>query len=123
MKSLRPALSCLFALLLYSSLGEAHAAPTTNALESRTATADGVKLHYLVSGSGPPVILLHGYAETSRMWRPLIPRLAEKFTVIAPDLAGIGDSEDTRGGLDMKTAAARIHALARSLGIEKARVV
>src|ERR1700730_2126964 len=123
MRSLRPALSCLFSLLLCSSLGKAHAAPTTNAIESRTATADGVKLHYLVSGSGPPVILLHGYAETSRMWRPLIPRLAEKFTVIAPDLPGIGDSEIPRDGLDMKTAAARIHALARSLGIEKARVV
>src|SRR6202165_2877797 len=123
MRSLRPALSCLFALFLCSSLGKAHAAPTTNAIDSRTATADGVKLHYLVSGSGPPVILLHGYAETSRMWRPLIPRLAEKFTVIAPDLPGIGDSEIPRDGLDMKSAAARIHALARSLGIEKARVV
>src|SRR5467141_3346481 len=123
MRILRPALSCLFVLFLCSSLGKGHAASTTNAIDSRTATADGVKLHYLVSGSGPPVILLHGYAETSRMWRPLIPRLAEKFTVIAPDLPGIGDSEIPRDGLDMKTAAARIHTLARSLGIEKARVV
>src|SRR5436190_5240400 len=117
MRSLRPALSLLFALFL---LGKAHAAST---IDSRTAVADGVKLHYLVSGSGPPVILLHGYAETSRMWRPLIPRLAEKFTVIAPDLPGIGDSDIPRNGLDMKSAAARIHALVRSLGVEKARVV
>jgi len=117
MRSLRPALSLLFALF---PLGKAHAAST---IDSRTAVADGVKLHYLVSGSGPPVILLHGYAETSRMWRPLIPRLAEKFTVIAPDLPGIGDSDIPRNGLDMKSAAARIHALVRSLGVEKARVV
>jgi len=119
----RPASSCLFALVLCISLREAHAAPATNAIDSRTAVADGVKLHYLVSGSGPTVILLHGYAETSRMWRPLIPRLAEKFTVIAPDLPGIGDSDIPRDGLDMKSAAARIHALVKSLGVEKARVV
>ncbi len=92
-------------------------------IASRTATADGVKLHYLTAGKGPAVILLHGYAETSRMWRPLIPLLAAKFTVIAPDLPGIGDSDIPANGLDMKTAAIRIHALAKSLGIEKARVV
>jgi pimeloyl-ACP methyl ester carboxylesterase len=91
--------------------------------ESRTADAGGVKLHYLTAGRGPAVILLHGYAETSRMWRPLIPRLAEKFTVIAPDLPGIGHSEVPTGGLDMKSAAVNVHALAASLGIEKARVV
>ncbi len=49
----------------------------------------GVKLHYLTAGHGAPLILLHGYAETSRMWRPIMPLLAEKFTVIAPDLPGI----------------------------------
>jgi pimeloyl-ACP methyl ester carboxylesterase len=95
----------------------------TNAIDSRAAEADGVKLHYLVSGHGPSVILLHGYAETSRMWKPLIPRLAEKFTVIAPDLPGIGDSAIPKDGSDMKTAAIRIHALAKSLGVPRARVV
>jgi len=67
--------------------------------------------------------LLHGYAETSRMWKPIIPVLAERFTVIAPDLPGIGDSAIPADGLDIKTSAIRIHALARSLGVEKARVV
>src|SRR5256712_4205322 len=100
-----------------------HAAPAPRSIDSLTAEADGVKLHFLGSGRGPAVILLHGYAETSRMWRPLIPQLAEKFTVIAPDLPGIGDSEIPADGSDMKSAAVRIHALARSLGIEKARVV
>jgi pimeloyl-ACP methyl ester carboxylesterase len=90
---------------------------------SRTAEVDGVKIHYLSAGQGPAVILLHGYTQTSRMWRPLMPRLAEKFTVIAPDLPGIGDSEIPKTGLDMKTSAIRIHALARSLGVQKARVV
>jgi pimeloyl-ACP methyl ester carboxylesterase len=94
-----------------------------NAIASHTAEADGIKLHYLTAGHGPAVILLHGYTQTSRMWTPLIPQLAAKFTVIAPDLPGIGDSEIPKDGLDMKAAAIRIHALAKSLGVDKARVV
>ena len=90
---------------------------------SRTAKIDGVKLHYLTAGRGPALILLHGYAETSRMWRPIIPILAKRFTVIAPDLPGIGDSAIPAKGLDMKTSAVRMHGLARSLGVEKAGVV
>src|ERR1700693_5750027 len=90
---------------------------------ARDAEVQGVKLHYVTSGHGAPLLLLHGYAETSLMWRPLMPSLAERFTVIAPDLPGIGDSAIPADGLDMKAAATRIHALARSLGIEKARVV
>ncbi|HKA37946.1 MAG TPA: alpha/beta hydrolase [Thermoanaerobaculia bacterium] len=99
------------------------AAPSVPAIQSRTADVEGVRLHYLTAGQGPAVLLLHGYAETSRMWRPLIPRLSEKFLVIAPDLPGIGDSAIPADGLDMKTAATRIHALVRSLGVGKARVV
>jgi pimeloyl-ACP methyl ester carboxylesterase len=91
--------------------------------DSCTAKVDGVKIHYLTAGQGPTVILLHGYTQTSRMWRPLIGALREKFTVIAPDLPGIGDSEIPKNGLDMKTAAIRVHALAKSLGITKVRVV
>ena len=92
-------------------------------ISSRTEEVDGVRLQYLTAGQGPTVILLHGYAETSRMWRPIIPLLAKRFTVIAPDLPGIGDSAIPADGSDMKTAAMRIHALARKLGVEKARVV
>ena len=93
------------------------------AIVAKTSKIEGLKLHHLSAGRGPAVILLHGYTQTSRMWRPIIPLLAEKFTVIAPDLPGIGDSAIPKDGLDMKTAAIRIHALAKSLGIEKARVV
>ncbi len=57
------------------------------------------------------------------MWVPVFPMLAEKFTVIAPDLPGIGDSSIPPDGLDMKTAAIRIHELVKSLGVTKARVV
>jgi pimeloyl-ACP methyl ester carboxylesterase len=88
-----------------------------------SASIDGAVIHYLRAGKGPALILLHGYAETSRMWQPIIPLLAGRFTVIAPDLPGIGGSAIPESGLDMKTAATRIHALARSLGVAEAEVV
>ena len=111
---------CLIAVLVCP--GSAYAEPQ---IDSRTAKIDNVELHYLTAGHGPAVILLHGFAETSRMWRPIIPLLAEKFTVIAPDLPGIGDSSipTDNAEIDMITSARRIHALVRSLGIEKAKVV
>jgi pimeloyl-ACP methyl ester carboxylesterase len=114
----------LHALLIFASLpSAAQAAAGAAAISSRTAEVEGAKLHYLTAGQGPAVILLHGYTQTSRMWRPLIPQLAGKFMVIAPDLPGIGDSDIPADGLDMQTAAVRIHALAKSLGVGKARVV
>jgi pimeloyl-ACP methyl ester carboxylesterase len=97
------------------------AVPST--IASYDANVLGVKVHYSMAGHGPAVILLHGYAETSRMWMPIIPVLAARFTVIVPDLPGIGDSAIPTQGLDMKTAVIRIHELARSLGVSKARVV
>ena len=94
-----------------------------HATKSNAVKIEGKKIHYLTAGRGPAVILLHGYTQTSRMWRPLIEKLKGKFTVIAPDLPGIGDSDIPKSGADMRTAAVRIHALAKSLGITKARVV
>ena len=93
------------------------------ATKSSAVKIDGKKIHYLTAGQGPALIFLHGYTQTSRMWRPLIDKLKDKFTVIAPDLPGIGDSDIPKDGCDMKTAAIRIHALAKSIGVTKARVV
>ena len=111
-------------LLVFTAFcSEAYGQTAAQPIASRMATVDGAKLHYLTSGHGTTLILLHGYAETSLMWRPIIPVLAGRFTVIAPDLPGIGDSEIPANGLDMKTAAIRIHGLAKSLGVQKAEVV
>src|SRR5437879_1238251 len=106
-----------------SAVANATTGAETSSIVSHTADVNGVKLYYLSAGHGAALILLHGYAETSLMWKPIIPALAERFTVIAPDLPGIGDSAIPADGLDMKTAAIRIHALARSLGVQKAEVV
>jgi len=120
----RLGLAVLGPVLLISATSSAAYGQTTNqTIASRTAEVDGAKLHYLTAGRGTLLILLHGYAETSLMWRPIIPALAERFTVIAPDLPGIGDSDIPADGLDMKSAAIRIHDLAKSLGVQKAEVV
>ena len=92
-------------------------------MESGFAEVNGVKIHYLSSGSGEPVILLHGYAQTSHMWHPLVPLLARTHTVIAPDLRGFGESSKPERGYDKKTMAEDIHALAASLGHRRVRIV
>ncbi|MGH9704089.1 MAG: alpha/beta fold hydrolase [Candidatus Acidiferrales bacterium] len=113
----------LFSLMLVCAAITLGASAAATTIIARDANIGGAKIHYLTAGQGPAVILLHGYAENSRMWRPIMPRLAERFTVIAPDLPGIGDSAIPANGLDMKSAAVTIHNLARSLGVQKARVV
>jgi len=119
-RALRTALIFSGVLLLCAS-----SVPAAEQIAARDAEIDNVQLHYLTAGKGSgTVILLHGFAETSRMWRPIIPKLAEKFTVIAPDLPGIGDSSiPADNKIDMITAAKQIHDLVRSLKIDKARVV
>ena len=116
---------CLFGVAAFSMLASptAHASPADSGVVSRTTVVDGVTLHYLTTGHGPALILLHGYAETSRMWKPIMAVLGQRFTVIAPDLPGIGESGIPTEGLDMKTAAIRMHDLARSLGVQRAAVV
>src|SRR5215831_20515102 len=124
---MRTSLNLTAAIVLFlfstgSPLAVAQTDSRAASIESKFVTVEGIKIHYLTAGRGPAVILMHGYMQTSRMWRPLIPRLIDKFTVIAPDLPGIGESDIPKDGLDMKTAAVRIHALANSLGITKSRV-
>jgi pimeloyl-ACP methyl ester carboxylesterase len=109
--------------LLFLTVGLSTLLHAEQTIASRNAQIDGIQMHYLTAGHGAPLILLHGYAETSLMWKPIIPILAERFTVIAPDLPGIGDSGIPATGLDMKNAAIRIHDLAKSLHVENAEVV
>jgi pimeloyl-ACP methyl ester carboxylesterase len=89
----------------------------------KNATVNGVRINYKVGGSGPVVLLLHGYTQTSHMWNPLLPELATSHTVIAPDLRGIGGSERTPGGYDKKTMAKDMHELVQHLGHKQPVVV
>ena len=91
--------------------------------QSKFAEVNGVRLHYLVAGKGDPVVLLHGYAETSHMWRPLIAKLADKHTVIAPDLRGFGQSAAPADGYTKAAMARDIHALVKNLKYDRIRLV
>ncbi|WP_441251966.1 alpha/beta fold hydrolase [Tardiphaga sp. 71_E8_N1_1] len=96
---------------------------SAQAPQSRFATINGVKLHYLIAGKGDPIVLLHGYAETSHMWRPLIAKLAASHTVIAPDLRGFGDSDAPADGYTKVAMARDIHALVVGLKYPKVKIV
>ena len=96
---------------------------SAQAPQSKFAEVNGVRLHYLVAGKGDPVVLLHGYAQTSHMWRPLIAKLADRHTVIAPDLRGFGQSAAPADGYAKKAMAQDVHALVKSLKYDRIRLV
>jgi pimeloyl-ACP methyl ester carboxylesterase len=77
----------------------------TQDLSHHFAQLDDVTLHYVTCGRGPVVVLLHGWPQTWYEWRHIIPALAQRYTVIAPDLRGLGDSSRPLTGYDKKTVA------------------
>lgn len=89
----------------------------------REVKASGLKLGVVEGGQGEPVLLVHGMLETWAMWSRIMPRLAERYRVIAPDLRGFGESEGTGAGYDKMTLAADMLALLDSLGIGRLHVV
>jgi len=84
---------------------------------------DGVRLHYVVGGQGEPLVLLHGWAETWFTWHRIMPELARHYTVIVPDMPGLGDSSRPATGYDDTTLAGDIHQLLLKLGHRRALVV
>ena len=113
---------------LLAVLGACHALagvdpPPPAGFKEAIAPANGTKIHYQVGGSGSAVVLLHGYAQTSYMWRPVMGELAKRHTVIVPDLRGAGDSEKAESGYDKKNMARDIHELVKSLGVSKVTLV
>lgn len=103
--------------------GPALRAPVPDGATSRYAAVNGVRLHYVIAGSGDPVLLLHGWPETWYAWRKVIPVLAARFTVVAPDMRGYGDSERPADGYDKVTVATDLHELMRSLGFGRVHLV
>jgi pimeloyl-ACP methyl ester carboxylesterase len=102
---------------------DARPAPLPEGAVSREATVNGVRLHYVIAGSGDPLLLVHGWPETWYAWRKIIPVLAARFTVIAPDMRGYGDSERPADGYDKVTVATDLHELTRSLGFGPVHLV
>ncbi|SFV05465.1 Pimeloyl-ACP methyl ester carboxylesterase [Methylobacterium sp. 174MFSha1.1] len=88
-----------------------------------TIRANGIRQHYLEAGSGPPVVLLHGFPETSYAWRYQIPPLSRHYRVIAPDLRGYGETDKPASGYDKRTMAQDLVALLDALGIDRIALV
>jgi pimeloyl-ACP methyl ester carboxylesterase len=97
--------------------------PIPSGIASNRVTVNGVRIHYLKAGSGPALVLLHGWAETSSTWLDIIPKLAENYTVIAPDLRGYGDSSHVMDNFDQRDVGADIQELMTSQGIKQYVVV
>lgn len=93
------------------------------AVEHRTVRVNGIKMHYVEAGEGPPVFLLHGFPETWFAWRHQIPVLAKQYRVIAPDLRGYGDTAKPKGGYDKRTMARDIRELLETLGYGKIALI
>jgi pimeloyl-ACP methyl ester carboxylesterase len=90
----------------------------------RYAEVNGTRIHYVVGGQGPAVVLVHGYPYTWAAWRKLMPLLAEAgFTVIAPDLRGLGDSDKPETGYSKVNVAEDIRRIVQSLGFDTLHLV
>jgi len=90
---------------------------------ARQIATNGTKLYVRVGGSGPAVLLLHGYGETGDMWVPLADNLAHDRTVVVPDLRGMGRSAKPASGYDKKTQANDVAGILDALKIERAALV
>jgi len=89
----------------------------------REVVGNGATIHVRSGGSGPAVVLLHGYGETGDMWAPLAVELARDHTVIVPDLRGLGLSSKPPGGFDKKTQADDVLGVMKALNVAQADVV
>ncbi|OOQ59770.1 alpha/beta fold hydrolase [Mucilaginibacter pedocola] len=113
------------ALLLTLYAGSLFAATPANPpanFKHQYATVHGVKLHYVIGGKGEPLLLVHGFGQNWYMWNRLLPELSKHFTVIAPDMRGVGESQKTPAGYDKKNMAVDMHELMRKLGYQKVNI-
>lgn len=94
------------------------AAPPSN-FKHATAKVNGLNIHYVIGGTGEPLVLVHGFGQNWYMWNRLLPELSKHFTVIAPDMRGVGESDKPATGYDKKTMATDIHELVKQLGYDK----
>ncbi|MEJ0035672.1 MAG: alpha/beta fold hydrolase [Gammaproteobacteria bacterium] len=109
----------LIAALACATSAVAQVVPFPATFKTQQIAANGVTLNTRVGGSGPAVLLLHGYGETGDMWGALAIELARDHTVIVPDLRGMGLSSRPAGGYDKKTQGQDMSALLDSLGVKQ----
>jgi len=116
-------LVALLASLTSATAALAQLVPFPASFRTQDITTNGATIHVRVGGSGPAVVLLHGFGDTGDMWAPLATELAHDHTVIVPDLRGMGLSSHASDGYHKKTEARDIIGVMDSLHIDKAAVV
>jgi len=109
--------------LIWALSAHAQVPPFPSGFKIQEIATNGTTLHVRVGGSGPAVVLLHGYGETGDMWAPLAAKLAETRTVVVPDLRGLGLSLRPMSGYDKKTQGGDVAGLLDALHIDKADIV
>src|SRR6267142_2639387 len=92
-------------------------------MEHLTVKVNGVAFHVARTGAGPPLLLLHGWPEFWLSWEPVMTRLADRFTLLAPDLRGFGDSDKPDGPFGPDQHAADMLALLDTLGLRQVGIV
>src|SRR4051812_10879999 len=98
------------------------AIPPAN-FSNKMAKVNGINIHYVIGGKGEPLLLIHGFGQNWFMWNRLLPELSKHFTIIAPDLRGVGESGKPETGYDKKTMATDLHELVKKLGYTHVNVV
>src|SRR5207247_4897466 len=107
------------ALLVLALAFCAPAIAQNNNYQSHTANLGNVKIHYLKAGTGKKaLVLIHGFGDTSHMWIPLFAEFGQDYTIIAPDMRGLGESSWPAAGYDKKTIDADVHELVKRLGFQ-----
>lgn len=100
-----------------------HVELVAEAAQTRTAHVHGHEVAYRAAGDGPALVLVHGIAGSSTTWAPIMPLLAEDYTVIAPDLLGHGESAKPRGDYSLGAYASGIRDLLTVLGVDRTTLV
>ncbi|WP_439696841.1 alpha/beta fold hydrolase [Mucilaginibacter sp. AW1-7] len=121
---IRTTMKQLLVTLLFSALianvfaAVTPANPPSN-FKHQYATVNNVKIHYVIGGKGEPLLLIHGFGQNWYIWNRLLPELSKHFTVIAPDMRGVGESGKPAGGYDKKNMAVDMHELMKKLGYQR----
>jgi pimeloyl-ACP methyl ester carboxylesterase len=113
----------LLSLGLLTASVDAEPLSVPSGFRTQEVATNGVTIHVRIGGSGPAVVLLHGYGETGDMWAPLATDLARDHTVVVPDLRGLGLSSKPAGGFDKKTQAGDVAGVLDQLKIDRAYLV
>jgi pimeloyl-ACP methyl ester carboxylesterase len=113
----------VFCGLLLALSAAAQVKPFPPSFRAQDIKTEGATIHVRVGGHGPGVVLIHGFGDTGDMWAPLAAELAQDYTVVVPDLRGMGLFSHPAGGYDKKTQAADIRAVLSRLGLDHSAII